>query len=158
MDYQPDTGSSSTINSLTYLIAAHQTEPRSRPSNKTNTTALSDHVDIRYPKDSIGLESEKKVISIEMDILNCFEKNTLVNLYWIHLNYTLSWKLLFYSSYWFKISCLSYWPHENTNIWRKNRGNPHNAQCNARLLAILIKNREFKLIPDGIEINQVEVV
>ena len=71
MDYQLEKGSSTTINSPKYLIAADQTEARARYANKANSVALFDDVDvrknfveidgIRYPKDAIDLEYQKYI-------------------------------------------------------------------------------------------------
>ena len=69
-DYQLDIGSSSDINSPKFLTAAHQTDVRSGPSNKTNNIAIFDHFDVvksfvetngvSYPRDAIVYEYEKK--------------------------------------------------------------------------------------------------
>ena len=47
LEYQLDLGSSSSINSPNYLIAAHQTQASARPANKTNKFAFFDQVDVR---------------------------------------------------------------------------------------------------------------
>ena len=69
-EYQLDIGSSSNINCPKCLLAAHQAKARSGPANKTNIIGNFDHFNIRnffveisgvrYPKDTIDLDYEKR--------------------------------------------------------------------------------------------------
>ena len=47
LEYQLHIGSSSNISSPNYLIAAHETEARTKVPNKANKIAVFDHLDAR---------------------------------------------------------------------------------------------------------------